>query len=113
MKSDLASRLDRRITLQQAVETPDGGGGFTTAWNSVATVWAEVKPAGNTRALERSGDGKLEETHSFIVTIRYRAGMTAGMRISYGGRLLNIRGVINPDEGRGSLELLAEEGVAQ
>ena len=46
------------------------------------------------------------------VKIRYRAGVTAKMRLTFGARVFNIRGVINAGERDRTLELLCEEGVA-
>lgn len=33
-----AGQLRERVTIQQAVETPDGGGGSSIDWQDVATV---------------------------------------------------------------------------
>ncbi|MDQ2067699.1 head-tail adaptor protein [Xinfangfangia sp. CPCC 101601] len=36
--------LNRALELQRAVQSPDGAGGFTTSWESLGTLWAEVRP---------------------------------------------------------------------
>lgn len=106
---DLAKKLKKRITIQQPVEVSDSGGGYTLSWSDLASVWAEVKPVSGRedyRAL------KLESKVTHKVTIRHRSDVTAGMRISMGGRVFNIRAVMNQDEENEKLLLLAEEGVA-
>lgn len=104
-----AGRLRHRVTLQSAADTADGGGGFTTTWSDVATVWAAIEPLA---ARERLFAQQLENPVTHRVTIRYRAGVTATMRLKFGARVFNIRGVINAGERDRTLELLCEEGVA-
>lgn len=36
--------LNRALELQGAVRIPDGAGGFTLAWATLGTLWAEVVP---------------------------------------------------------------------
>ncbi len=104
-----AGRLRHRVTLQSAADTADGGGGFTTTWSDVATVWAAIEPL---KSRERLFAQQLENPVTHRVTIRYRAGVTAKMRLEFGARVFNIRGVINAGERDRTLELLCEEGVA-
>ncbi len=100
--------LRREVTLQSPVEITDGAGGFSVSWSDVATVWADVRPlSGSEQWMAR----KLQSAITHRVTLRYRAGVTARMRILYGTRVFNIRTVINIDEANEFLELLAEEGV--
>ncbi len=109
MKKNLASRLNKRIEIQALTETPDGGGGYTSTWNTTTTVWAEIKPL---RGREIFESLQVQKEASFTFTIRYKLGVTTKMRIKYGSRVFNIRAVINPDEHGELLELLAEEFVA-
>ena len=39
-------QLRTQLTLEQPVETPDGQGGFTLTWTTLATLWALVEPLG-------------------------------------------------------------------
>ena len=50
-----------------------------------------------------------ELTHK--VTIRYRPGVLAAMRMLYGGRVFNIGSVIEPQMAHVSLELTCGEGL--
>lgn len=109
---DLASRLRQRITLQQAQETADGAGGSSRSWSDVATVWAELVPYRVSRGDERVLAEQLQAEVTHRVSLRYRSDVTVDMRISYAGRLFNIRSVTNVGEADVLLDLLVEEGVA-
>lgn len=108
-----SGRLKSRVTLQQPVLTPDGGGGYERAWEDVADVWAEIAPfEARTTQMETLQDMRLQSRLTHRITLRYRAGVTADQRILYGERVFNIRAVINPLEADAFLVVLAEEGVA-
>ena len=103
-----AGALRHRITLQSATDTPDGGGGFTTVWTDVATVWAAIEPL---KGREQLHAAQLETPVTHRVTLRYRAGVTPKMRVKFGTRVFNIRAVIDAEERHRTLELMCEEGV--
>lgn len=107
-EASLASRLRHRITIEEPVLTPDGGGGFTKTWQTVATVWAEITPS---RGRESFNHGVLEATGTHRIIIRYRDGITPVMRVVSGSRHFNIRSIINHEEADILLELTVEEGV--
>lgn len=102
-------KLNKRITLQQYVETldkydtPVGGD-----WQDVATVWAAVEPIrGREYVL-------LQNTQSELTTrirIRYRPGIETSMRVLYGGRVFDIQSVIDPEERHVELQLMCVEKV--
>ena len=105
----LAPRLKQRVTIEQQSLTPDGLGGATRSWSTLATVWAEVVPMSGREALFAF---RLESPVTHRVTMRYRADVKADMRLNYESRILTIRAVINRGEENRYLEILAEEGVA-
>ncbi len=37
-------RLTRHLTLEAEESTPDQSGGFTSSWQQIGTLWAEIKP---------------------------------------------------------------------
>ena len=105
---DLASRLTRRVTLQEAVRTADGGGGYTTSWQDIAYLWAEVAPLSGQEVYRHH----REEAHlTHRITIRYRDNVRTGMRFVLDGRVLIIRAIANPGERNELFEIYAEEGV--
>jgi SPP1 family predicted phage head-tail adaptor len=84
------SDLDHRLVLEYARRTPDGAGGFTTTWASLADVWADIRPRGGTETLDAGGiKGHL--THDIIV--RPRAEITPSRRFRCNTRLFHIHAV--------------------
>jgi SPP1 family predicted phage head-tail adaptor len=99
-------RLRLRLDLQKATATPDGAGGSTLAWDTVATIAADMQPV---RAGERDvGEGLGDLTLQRIV-IRHRSDVAAGDRFRLGARLFRIASVTDPDEDGRYLVCLAEE----
>ncbi len=98
--------LRRRLLLEAAVTTPDGLGGTTQVYETVAAVWAQLEwIAGG----ERWRRGRLEQVATHRVTLRWRAGVDAGQRLRDGDRLFDIRAVADPDGGRRRLVCLVQE----
>jgi SPP1 family predicted phage head-tail adaptor len=98
--------LRRRLLLQAAVATPDGLGGTTQVYETVAAVWAQLEwIAGG----ERWRRGRPEQVATHRVTLRWRAGVDAGQRLRDGDRLFDIRAVADPDGGRRRLVCLVQE----
>jgi SPP1 family predicted phage head-tail adaptor len=83
-----AGELDQRITLQSLALVSDGGGGSTETWSNVAILWAKVVPMSGRERLQAD---QLESPANYRVTIRRRTDITAGKRILWQGKPLNIR----------------------
>lgn len=107
---DLASRLCKRVVLQQPVETADGAGGKTISWQDFATVWAEILPRSGREEIFAD---QLRNRTSHKITIRYMAGLSEKMRVNYNNRLFNITALVNVGERNETIEIFADEGVAQ
>jgi SPP1 family predicted phage head-tail adaptor len=89
--------MRRRLTIEAPVEVPDAAGGVVRSFATVAAVWAEVTFEGGT---ERSRAGRLEQAGSYRVTLRWRAGINAGMRFVDGAQVLEILTAGDPDGDR-------------
>lgn len=103
--------LRHRITLQSLVvgspqKTPAGED--DASWADVATVWASVEPLQG-RALELAQQIHSETTGR--IRMRYRAGINTAMRVSFGGRVFDIRAVVNTEERNIELVLFTSEGL--
>ena len=75
-----AGDLDQRVTLQTATISRDAVGGPVETWADTVTVWAKVRPVTAkqiTQAQQVSADVRK------AVTIRYRTGVTAAMRLKF------------------------------
>jgi len=103
-----AGTMRERITIQSETASADGQGGSTSGWTTFSTVWARVQPL---RGREQREALQVQDEQVYQVTVRYLAGVTPKMRILWGARTLNIRSVVNADERKRFLEMVAEEGV--
>lgn len=105
---DFASRLKERVTVEAPVASSDGQGGQDVAWETVAKLWAEVRPVSSS-SRERASGQQPEAAAGYRVRIRTRADIDATMRLQWRTRTLAIHSV---HELEAALELLAyEEGV--
>lgn len=102
----MVSRLRHRLSLQQEVQTADGAGGYIRTWQTLADLWAEFQAVTGKEILIA---GKLQSEVSHKITIRYRTGVTAGMRLVYDSRIFDIKAVVNKQENDEVLELWVSE----
>lgn len=89
-----AGDLRHRVLIQQQVTTRDDDGVSHTTWVDVAAVWASVEPLS---AREFIQSGQTQAAVTARITIRYRAGLQASMRILHRGQVYNIAGLL-PDK---------------
>lgn len=87
-----AGRLRHRVLLQAPVQTQDPEGGIIFTWEDVAWLWAEVAPL-SAREFVRAEE--LQSKVTARITIRYREGITAEMRMLHKGVIYNIAGVLD------------------
>lgn len=100
--------MRQRIVIQQATNTADGLGGFTESWSEYKTVWAKISPYSAKEAWEKM---ELKHRITHKVGIRYLSGVTSDMRVKFGTRYLQIKGIRILDERKRFMELACEEGV--
>lgn len=98
--------LRRRLTLEAPVATPDGLGGTTQVFQTVAALWAQLEWLS---AAEHWRRGRPEQVATYRVTMRWRSGVDAGQRLRDGDRLFDIRAVADPDGSRRRLICLVQE----
>lgn len=106
-----AGRNRQLARIEREVLPRDGDdiGGYDNAWSLVVQTWMAIEPL---RGLEAIGGQQIEARVTHKVTLRYFPGITAAMRVNFGGRLFNIRDVRVLREVRHVMELMCEEGVA-
>lgn len=101
--------LRHKVLLQQQTRVEDGAGGFETAWETVAVLWAAIE---HKRGVEAMSGGKITSKTMVLFRLRYYANITTGMRFMFQERIFNIRSIHNKGEQNRILEIVAEEGVA-
>ena len=99
-------RLRRRLTLEAASRTPDGGGGAAESWTAIAQAWVDIRSKSGDETVHadaRSGHVSHE------ITLRYRSGVVPAMRFVSGTRRFDILAVIDIDERHRWLKCLCVE----
>lgn len=98
-----AGRLSERITIQAKSVSRDAYGAQTVTWTTHATAWAQAEPlAGREYVAVRAAQADL----SIRFRLRYVAGVTPAMRVSWNGATYDIVAAINVDARNTELELL-------
>lgn len=97
-------RMDRRVTLQARTVTQDAYGEEIPTWVDIATVWAH--------RVELRGDERWQALQSVAKTdikynIRYMDGLNPMDRLIEGGRVFDIKAVLEIGRREG-LEIHAE-----
>jgi SPP1 family predicted phage head-tail adaptor len=98
--------LNRRLALQEPVETPDGAGGFARSYAAVTTLWAKVEPVSARRSTEADAPGA---TVTHRITIRVGPEITTRHRFAEGARIYRIVSMREAVETRRFLIISAEE----
>ena len=96
----------RRFVLEVPLESPDGFGGVIRTYAAGPQVWGAIELL---RGDERVRAGRPEQAVTHRVTLRYRDGVTAAMRLTRGLRRFAIRSAADPDGTRRDLVCLVEE----
>jgi SPP1 family predicted phage head-tail adaptor len=104
------NRLRHQIIIEENTGTiNDGAGNKIPAWQTMATVWAEVRP---TSAYEAVIADRRGEYVTHMIKIRYLANLKKDKhRVNYNGRIFLIQYILNPDEKNIELNLQCKEGV--
>lgn len=106
-------KLRHRITIQKPVSSQDAETGqVTTNWVAVAAdIAAAIEPVS---VREFVAAQAMQSQVTARIVIRYRAGLTAQMRILHGSRVYNPQGWLSdPDSGLEFLTAPCSEGVNQ
>lgn len=89
MVSIPAGRRDRRIRIEQPVNTPSDRGGSTVSWTLFAKRWAEIVPLRGREAIEAQA---LQARFDTVIRFLRLDGLTTAMRIVDGnGQIYDIR----------------------
>jgi SPP1 family predicted phage head-tail adaptor len=100
-----AGRLNRRCTLQSASQQVDEIGQPIPGWTDVATVWGDVRMKSGLEAIKAGASVSVVQAS---IRVRYRAGITAGMRVLADSVAYNITAVQPDVGGREFVDLVCE-----
>jgi SPP1 family predicted phage head-tail adaptor len=92
-----AGILRQTITLRRPIETPTGKGGFSTGFEDVARIPAEVIALDGRESVMAH---VLQGVSVYRIRIRYRVDIKPDWQIAYGGLTLNIKAPPSDPDGR-------------
>jgi SPP1 family predicted phage head-tail adaptor len=100
-----AGRLNRRVTLQSPSQSVDELGQPIPGWTDVATVWADIRMKSGLEAIKAGAPVSVVQAS---IRVRYRTGITAGMRVVHNLVAYEIKAVLPDVGGREYVDLVAE-----
>jgi len=108
-----APLLNRKLVLEDAVQLPDGSGGFAESWVALGEMWGEVKAGTGS---EKAGEFVTVSSVPYRITVR---GAPVGapsrpkpdQRFREGSRLFRIKAVTERDPQAHYLTCFAYEEV--
>lgn len=100
-----AGRLNRRVTLQSPSQSVDEIGQPIPGWTDVATVWADIRMKSGLESIKAGASVSVVQAS---IRVRYRAGITAGMRVVHNLTAYEILAVQPDVGGREYVDLVAE-----
>ena len=100
-----AGLLNRRVTLQAPGTTQDELGQPIPGWTDVATLWADIRMKSGLESIKAGAPVSVVQAS---IRVRYRAGITAGMRLTHNLQAFNIVAVLPDVGGREYVDLVCE-----
>jgi head-tail adaptor len=89
MRSTLNTSLPDTAQVQRRTLTPDGAGGFTESWSTVATVACRLSPAGRSPE-ERVIAERLTATSTWTLTVPALTDVQTADRVVVGSRTFEV-----------------------
>jgi len=102
------AQFKHRIIIFEEKEAEDADGFKTKSPVDICRIWAAIKTVGG-REYVSAAATQNENTYRFI--IRYREGLNPRMMVNYKGRIFDIESILNDDELRKTLTIVAKERV--
>lgn len=112
MARPCARDLNRRIVIESLAQTKDTQGGMVDSWTLLTNAWAKVMNlSGNEKKVTLHGGQVAEARTEF--TVRFNAAISAKHRISYNGKIYNIKHVNDFNEEHLFMILTCDTGTDQ
>lgn len=103
-------KYNKRLLIQQPIDTQDAAGAPVTSWVDFATVWAHIAPIKGAEAVTA---GQTLAAMDTCIHIRHHpalAGLNEKWRCSYNVVIYNITSVANVKLANTEIELLCNSG---
>ncbi|HEY8698476.1 MAG TPA: phage head closure protein [Rhizomicrobium sp.] len=102
----MLSSLNQRGVIEAQTLTPDGAGGYSASWTTVANAWVSLEPMSGA---EMFGPDASESRVRHRIVLRRLDGIAAGMRVKIGARAFLIRALLDDGPQSQFLRLMTEE----
>lgn len=110
-----AGSLNKRITIERRVSTTDSWGQPTEAWETIATVLADIRTVSGLAAIRNEMQvGGTEVSRTPVsIRIRKRSGIDHTMRVVYQSSIFEIRDVLTDFERGEYMDLVCAVGARE
>jgi SPP1 family predicted phage head-tail adaptor len=95
MNTPCVTDLNKRLNIEAPVRASEEGGAAVISWQTIATVWAALRPASG-REVGAQDSQTLRTSH--VIWLRWRDDLSGGMRFRWGLRTFEITAIRDPDE---------------
>lgn len=103
-----AGNLKQRVTIQTTGQTRDAAGQPSTGWIDYDTVWAGIRYLNGRQFLTANVEAA---SATVSIRMRYRADVTAAMRVVYGVKVFDIVAVLPDEADRDHIDLACTTGA--
>ena len=105
-----AGKLRHRVDIEQLTITQDSSGDAVRSWSALhSSVPASIEPLS---ARDFIAASSVQSQIVARITIRYRSGLNASMRLNHNGTIYNISGILqDKDSGLEYLTMPVTAGV--
>lgn len=97
--------MNRKCQLQSPSQSVDELGQPIPGWTDVATLWADIRMKSGLESIKAGAPVSVVQAS---IRVRYRAGITAGMRVVHNLTAYEIKAVLPDVGGREYVDLVAE-----
>jgi head-tail adaptor len=111
-------RFDTRVTFEEKVRVPNGGGGHSVDWQEMlgeglGKRWAAVWPVSQNRSDEEATESRVSNAPDYKLIVRADRGtrtVKGDWRVLIDGQPFAIKSVARPDRIRDTITMIVQEG---
>lgn len=108
-----AGDLRQPVIVQSVVTTADGSGGQNKVWSDAVTIFCFVSQKSGSEVYSDGSIGRVRAVDLWEFTTWWRTDLAVTQRLSWNGRLWNIRNIENIMNRNKFARITAEAGVEQ
>jgi SPP1 family predicted phage head-tail adaptor len=106
-------KYNKRLVIQQPLDTQDASGAPVTAWVAFGTVWSSIAPIKGREATTAGQTLAAMDTRILIRDQRALDVLNTKWRGTYNGVIYNFTSVVRIDLANREIEILATSGLNQ